>query len=328
MSANGAQGNLTNRMMTSGNTPTATRRTTSSKSKVLMAHIGALAATLVWGLSFVSTKVLTDYGLHPIEIYLYRFILAYVILLLICHKKIFAYSLRDEWLFVVLGMTGGSLYFIAENIAVTRTLVANVSLLTSLTPIITVFLVGCIYKSERPSKWIVMGSLIAIVGVAFVVFGGSSTGIEVHPLGDLLALAAAFSFSIYSLVLKKINANYSTLFITRKTFFYGIVTALPFLALEPSHAPLSVLAEPTVIANILFLGIFCSLMGFALIAQAVKVIGPVNANNYLYVQLIVTLLAGLFILHQSVGWTGWTGCALIIGGLWLGEELTRRYSVK
>lgn len=312
-------------MIAQGNTSAPLRRGSLKKSKVLMAHIGALAATLVWGLSFVSTKVLTDKGLHPIEIYLYRFILAYFILLLVCHKKIFAYSLRDELLFVVLGLTGGSLYFIAENIAVTRTLVANVSLLTSLTPIITVFLVGCIYRSERPSKWIVLGSLIAIVGVTFVVFGASSADIQVHPLGDFLALAAAFSFAIYSLVLKKVNANYSTLFITRKTFFYGILTALPFLALEPSHAPFSVLTEPKVLLNIVFLGIFCSLMGFALMAQAVKVIGPVKANNYLYIQPIVTLLAGLFILHQSVGWTGWTGCALIIGGLWLGEELTRRF---
>ncbi|MDE5608675.1 MAG: DMT family transporter [Muribaculaceae bacterium] len=315
-------------MFSPDGTPSASPRSATSKSKVLLAHFGALAATLVWGLSFVSTKVLTDKGLHPIEIYLYRFILAYIILLIICHKKIFAYSLRDELLFVVLGLTGGSLYFIAENIAVTKTLVANVSLLTSLTPIITVFLVGCMYKSERPSKWIVLGSLIAIIGVAFVVLGASSTGIEVHPLGDFLALAAAFSFSIYSLVLKKINANYTTLFITRKTFFYGILTALPFLALEPSHAPLSVLGDPKVLINILFLGVFCSLMGFALMAQAVKVIGPVKANSYLYVQPIVTLLAGLFILHQTVGWTGWTGCALIIGGLWLGEELTRRYSEK
>lgn len=300
-------------------------RTQSKKSKIMLAHIGAVAATIVWGLSFVATKVLTDYGLHPIEIYLYRFIIAYLILLAFCHKKIFSYSLRDELLFVVLGMTGGSLYFIAENIAVTKTLVANVSLLTSLTPIITVFLVGFMYKSERPSKWIVLGSFIAIVGVAFVVFGGSSEGLEVHPLGDILALLAAFSFAIYSLVLKKINANYTTSFITRKTFFYGILTALPFIAMEPTHAPLSVLMEPPVMLNILFLGIFCSLMGFAFMATAVKVIGPVNANNYLYIQPIVTLVAGWAILGQAVGWTGWIGCALIIGGLWLGEELTRRF---
>ena len=315
-------------MFSSDSTPSSSPRSSTSRSKFMLAHVGALAATLVWGLSFVSTKVLTEHGLRPIEIYLYRFIIAYVILLAICHKKLFSYSLRDELLFVVLGMTGGSIYFIAENIAVTKTLVANVSLLTSLTPIITVFLVGCIYKSERPSLWVVLGSLIAIVGVGFVVLGGSQSGLEVHPLGDMLALAAAFSFSIYSLVLKKINANYSTFFITRKTFFYGIITALPFIAIEPSHAPLSTLCNINVLLNILFLGLFCSLMGFALMAQAVKVIGPVKANNYLYIQPIVTLIAGWVILHQNVGWTGWIGCALIIGGLWLGEELTRRYSTR
>lgn len=298
----------------------------SGKSAILLANIGALAATFVWGLSFVSTKVLTDHGLHPIEIYLYRFIIAYVILLAFSHKKLFSYSIRDELLFVALGLTGGSVYFIAENIAVTRTLVANVSLLTSLTPIITVFMMGILYKNERPSRWIVLGSMVALVGVGFVVIGGSADGVEIHPVGDLLALAAAFCFSIYSLILKRVNAHYSTIFITRKTFFYGVLTALPFTAVEPGHAPLSVLTEPSVVVNILFLAIFCSVMGFALMAQAVKVIGPVTTNNYLYVQPIVTLIAGWVILHQSVGWTGWIGCLLIIGGLWVGEELTRRFN--
>lgn len=299
-----------------------------NRSKILLANLGALGATVVWGMSFVSTKVLTEHGLHPIEIYLYRFILAYLILLAVCHKKLFSYSVRDELLFVVLGLTGGSLYFIAENIAVTQTLVANVSLLTSLTPIITVFLVGILYKNERPSRWVVMGSMVALLGVGFVVFGGSASGVEVHPLGDILALSAAFCFSIYSLVLKKINAHYSTMFITRKTFFYGVLTALPFTFMEPSHAPFDTLLNTSVIVNILFLALFCSVMGFALMAQAVKVIGPVTTNNYLYVQPIVTLLAGWIILHQAVGWTGWLGCLLIIGGLWLGEELTRRFNHK
>lgn len=307
--------------------PTAPRGGT-NKSKLLLAHLGALAATFVWGLSFVSTKVLTDYQLNPIEIYIYRFVIAYVLLLAFCHKQIMSYSWRDELLFLVLGLAGGSIYFIAENIAVTRTTVANVSLLTSLTPIITVFLVGAIYKSERPSKWIVGGSFIAIIGVVFVVFGASATGAELHPIGDILALLAAVSFSIYSIVLKKINANYTTFFITRKTFFYGIITALPFIAIEPDHAPLSVLLEKPVMLNMLFLALFCSVMSYIFMAQAIKVIGPVKTNNYLYLQPVVTLIAGGIILHQHVGWTGWTGCFLIIGGLWLGEELTRRYRAK
>lgn len=294
---------------------------------LILAHLCAIVVVTVWGLSFVFTKVLTEppYELDPVEIYMYRFALAYFIVLVMCHRRLFADSFRDELLFVVCGLCGGSIYFIAENIAVTKTLVGNVSLITTLAPLLTTFLIGAIYKSERPSRWTVIGSFIAFAGVGCVIFGSSgANGIEVHPMGDFLAFAAAFSFAIYSVVLRKVNVTYSTMFITRKTFFYGLVTALPFLAMVPDYAPLSTLSCPQVWGNILFLGLFCSLIAYVFWAQSVKVLGAVNASNYLYGQPIVTLIAGWFILKEPIGVMGWIGCALIIGGLWMGDYFTHK----
>ncbi len=297
-----------------------------SSHTILLANIGMLVTAMVWGLSFVSTKVLSEGNIcmSPVQIYLYRFTLAYIMILCVCHRQILAYSWRDEFLFLLLGMSGGSIYFITENIAVTRTAVANVSLITTLSPLITIFLIGALYRNERPGKWIVMGSVIALFGVALVVFGGTSEA-SFHPAGDLLALGAAVSFAIYSILIKKINATYSTWFITRKSFFYGIVTAIPFLLMEPEDdlAPFSVLADPRTWANLAFLGLVCSLAAYLLMARAIKIIGPVKANNYLYAQPIVTMIAGMIILNENAGLSGWLGCALIIGGLWLGEALTR-----
>lgn len=292
---------------------------------LFLANLGMFVTAMVWGLSFVSTKVLTESGLSPVEIYLFRFILAYLILLCICHRHIFSYSWRDELLFLLLGMSGGSIYFLTENIAVTQTDVANVSLITTLSPLITVFMVGALYRSERPGRWIVLGSVIALVGVGFVVMGGVD-GASLHPIGDMLALGAAVSFSIYSILIKKVNATYSTWFITRKSFFYGIITAFPFLLMEPEHVSFSTLNNASVWGNLLFLGIICSLAAYLLMARAIKVIGPIKANNYLYVQPIVTMFAGWIVLHEVVGWSGWLGCVLIIGGLWFGETMTRKYN--
>lgn len=302
-----------------------TTRAQQSRKALLWANVGMLATAAVWGLSFVSTKVLTaqePVGLQPVEIYLYRFILAYVVLLAICHKRILAYSWRDEFLFLLLGLTGGSLYFVTENIAVTRTDVANVSLITSLSPLITTFIVAALYRSERPGVWTVIGSVIALVGVCCVVFDGGE-GASLHPVGDLLALGAAVSFSIYSIIIKKVNATYSSLFITRKSFFYGLVTALPFMALEPHHAPITILLRPEVYGNLIFLGVMCSLGGFLMMTRAINVIGPIKANNYLYIQPLVTLIAGWLVLGQNAGWLGFTGCFLIIGGLWLSDRLAQ-----
>ncbi len=79
----------------------------------MMYHIGALIAVTAWGASFISTKVLLNNGLSAVEIYLVRFIIAYLFTLLICPRPILSNSFRDEVSFVLCGICGGSVYFIA-----------------------------------------------------------------------------------------------------------------------------------------------------------------------------------------------------------------------
>lgn len=278
----------------------------------------------VWGTSFVSTKVLLDAGLHAVEIYIYRFFVAYLIVLAVCHKRLWSNSLVDELLFAVCGLCGGSIYFIAENTALNYTLTSNVSLITTLSPLLTTLLIGAIYKNERPGAWIYVGSVVAIVGVACIIFK-SGFHLEVMPLGDLLALSAAFSWAIYSIVLRKVNANYSALFITRKTFFYGLLTALPFMAFEPEIAPLSALGEPIVLLNLLFLSLTASLLAYVIWSQTVKRLGAIKASNYLYFQPVVTMIVSAIMLPDDpLTLVGCLGCVLIIGGVWFGDFMTRK----
>lgn len=304
-----------------------------AKRSLFWCHMGALLTVMAWGVSFVSTKVLLVNGLSPVEAYVYRFTLAYFMVLLVCHKKFRSNSLRDELLFLTCGVCGGSIYFIAENMALEYTLVSNVSLITTLSPLLATLMLGALYKSERPSAGVIGGSFVAFIGVGFVIFNSSlessaGIGIEINPFGDLLALGAAVTFAIYSLVLRRLNALYSTLYITRKTFFYGVLTALPFLALEPELASPSILLKLPVWFNLLFLGVFASLLAFLLWAESIKRLGTVTASNYLYFQPVVTLIASAFILHEQVTIVGYTGCALILFGVWLSDYLGRRSALK
>ncbi|MDD6890023.1 MAG: DMT family transporter [Bacteroidales bacterium] len=294
------------------------------KSSTMLFHLAALFVIAVWGTSFVSTKVLLDAGLHAVEIYIYRFFVAYLIVLAVCHKRLWSNSLVDELLFAVCGLCGGSIYFIAENTALNYTLTSNVSLITTLSPLLTTLLIGAIYKNERPGAWIYVGSVVAIVGVACIIFK-SGFHLEVMPLGDLLALSAAFSWAIYSIVLRKVNANYSALFITRKTFFYGLLTALPFMAFEPEIAPLSALGEPIVLLNLLFLSLTASLIAYVIWSQTVKRLGAIKASNYLYFQPVVTMIVSAIMLPDDpLTLVGCLGCVLIIGGVWFGDFMTRK----
>lgn len=288
-------------------------------------HVGAAVAVTAWGISFISTKVLLESGLSPIEIYIYRFAIAYVALLLINHNRIKSNSWRHEFIFMLAGLFGGSIYFISENVALEYTLVSNVSLITSLSPLLTVLIIGMIYKSDRPSKSMLLGSAVAFVGVGLVIFN-SSFSLSIKPLGDLLSLLAALCWAIYSIILKQINPFYSALFITRKTFFYGVLTALPFLLIEPQITPPTVLVEPKLLFNILFLALFCSLFAYLMWAVIIGKIGAVKASNYMYFQPVVTLIFSFIIIGEKITIIGATGCALILLGVWLADYLQKRGS--
>jgi drug/metabolite transporter (DMT)-like permease len=295
-----------------------------SKPAMWLIHVAALVCVAFWGMAFVSTKILLESGLGTVEIYIYRFIIAYLLVLLISHKRFKSHSLRDEGLFALCGITSGSLYFIAENTALQYTLVGNVSLLTSMSPLITAMLAGLMYKNERPSRGMLVGSAIAFVGVACVIFN-SSTNLQVHPIGDILSLAAAFSWAVYSIILRRLNANYDVWFVTRKTFFYGVITALPFLLFAPSlQSPIDVVSNGTVMFHLIFLAAGASLLGFSLWSVSVRWLGAVMANNYMYIQPIVTMIGSFIIIGEAISPMGAFGCALILAGLWLGDWLNRR----
>lgn len=307
---------------------------TTFSSALILAHLGAIICVIMWGTSFVSTKVLLEYGggadtgMQPVEIYIYRFILAYLMILVINHRRFLANSWRDEGLLALCGILSGSIYFLAENFALQYTLVTNVSLLTSTSPLITAMIIGFWYKSEIPGRGMIVGSAVAFLGVACVIFN-SSFNLQINPLGDILSLAAAFSWALYSIVLKKLNAVYDAWFITRKTFFYGVITSLPFLLVEhPRYSIVQVFSTPALWGNLVFLSLGASLLGFVLWAVTVKKVGAVKANNYIYLQPIVTLVLSVVALGEHISVVGCIGCALILAGLWLGDYLTKRQRMR
>ncbi len=311
------------------------RNVRTTNTAAILTHIGALVAILFWGLSFVSTSYIMDAGnLSPTEAFIYRFIVAYVVIFAISHKRIWCNTLHDEVMMMLIGLSGSSIYFIAENTALEMTLPANVSLLSSTSPLVTVLMVGLIYRSERPGMGLIIGSIVAFLGVICVIFNSFAAGVEecefkISPLGDLLALSTAFCWAVYSLLLKRVNVVYDAMFITRKTFFYGLVTALPFLALEPELVnPLVAFSNPYVLGNLLFLALGASILGFYLWARTVSALGAIKANNYMYLQPVVTLIGAAIILHDPISFLGVLGLLLVLFGLWLGEYLENKSKKK
>lgn len=292
-----------------------------------LAHFGAFITAAAWGSSFLSTKVLmTQAGFSPIEMYVYRFALAYLILLVFTFRKFFANDWRDELQLALCGICAGSLYFITENYALKYTSTGNVSLLASISPLFTAAIMALVFR-QKVKPAVIIGSVIAFCGVTCVIFSDGS-GFHINPKGDLLAICASLSWAIYALAAKRLIPIYSGMFITRKLFFYGVVSALPLLFWQhaasgtPYHLHLLFsLSHPEYILNFLFLAIFCSLLAYIVWNGAMGVLGPIVTNNYLYFQPLVTIVAAYFVLGEQIYPLTYVGCTLIIGGLILADKL-------
>ena len=231
-----------------------------TKSKLIF-HLIAIATVAIWGTTFVSTKILIQYGLTPSEIFFYRFVLAYICMWSISRKKLFANRIKDELLLFLAGLCGGTIYFLTENTALGITLASNVSLIVCTSPILTTFLSYLFKRKEPFTRHLLYGSFMALIGVGLVVFNGSFI-LKINPLGDFLSLTAALMWAFYCLILKQLDSRYSTVFITRKVFFYGIMTTLPVFLFRPLHWDTSLMLQPVVWGNLLFLGIIASMLCF------------------------------------------------------------------
>ena len=281
-------------------------------------HLMAILTVSIWGSTFISTKTLINQGLTPVEIFTYRFSLAYLCLLVFCHRKLMANSWRDEGFFLLAGLTGGSLYFISENSALEITMASNVSLIVCTTPVLTVLLSNLFFK-EKLRKGFVAGSLVALSGVTLVVFNGSVL-LKLNPLGDCLTMVAALSWAFYSLILRRMGNRYSTLFITRKVFFYGLLTMLLYLPFMPFSFHTELLAIPVVYGNLLFLGIVASMLCYISWNACVRIIGASRASNYLYINPLVAVWASHLFLSEPITLTALLGAGLIIGGVYIVER--------
>lgn len=292
-------------------TPSAADTTALSKWRY---HILALVTVLIWSTTFVSTKVLLSAGLSPEYIFFYRFLMAYTIMIFFARGRLFADSIKDELMMFLAGVTGGSFYFWTENTALQYTYASNASILISGTPVLTIFLVALFFH-QKINPVMLGGSLLALAGVATVVISGSED-LRISPLGDFLIFLASASWAFYSVILKYLDrCGYSTMFITRKVFFYGMMTMAIFLPFSNETPGLELLTIPEVCGNLLFLGIIASFACFAAWNKVLDEIGTDKASNYMYINPLGTVVTAAAVLGETVSTMAFAGAVITLTGV-------------
>ncbi|MDE1455409.1 DMT family transporter, partial [Bacillus paralicheniformis] len=206
-------------------------------------HLAAVITIIIWGTTFVSTKVLLE-DFAPVDILFYRFLIGLIVLIMV-HPHVLTFrSWRQEALFAGAGLCGVTLYFLLENIALTLTYASNAGMIVAVIPMITAVLAHFFLSGEKLEPRFFIGFAAAFTGLALIFFNGQMM-LKLNPLGDILAAASAFVWAAYAILMKKISTfGYHTIQCTQRIFLYGLLFMVPALFLFDFRFDASPFASP------------------------------------------------------------------------------------
>lgn len=285
-------------------------------SETVKGHLSASVTVMIWALTFISTKVLLKDFL-PIEILFIRFLIGFLVLTVVSRRRLSFNGWSKEKYFMIAGLFGVFLYYYLENVALTYTLAMNVGIIGSVSPFMTALISRFVLKQGTISKIFVLGFICSMIGISLISLSGT---LNVDPIGDGLALIATVCWASYSLIVKKISTfGEGTIAATQRIFFYGLLFMLPVLFLSIDSLDVSRFAQLGNLSNLLFLGVGASALCFVTWNFSVKTLGAVRATVYIYTIPMLTTIASVAILGETITIKTVFGILLTLTGLILSE---------
>ena len=283
----------------------------------IKAYICTSFSILMWGITFISTKILLN-DFSPIEILFTRFLLGLILLMIIYPKNNKIYSKKEELLFALTGLSGVTLYYLFENIALNYSLASNVGILVAIGPLFT-GIFAAIFLKEKLKPNFFVGFIFAIIGIAIITFNGKFV-LKINPIGDMFALLAAVMWGLYSVLVKIMgDLGDRSITITKKTFIYGIIFMLPIMFLMKFNVSINDYLKPINLINFIFLSFVACTLCFITWAYSTRILGAVKNNTYIYIIPIITLIASKIVLNENITIFAVIGVALILLGVIISE---------
>ena len=306
-------------------------RQTTDRNAFVKGLLLAVPTLLIWGVTFVNTKaLLSDFS--AFEILFIRFFMAYAALWCLRPKRLVVAGWREEAVYAGMGLTGVTAYQFLENCALHWTNASNVCILVSISPMTTALLSQILLRERTLTGRFLSGFVLAMAGIVLVCLNGVYV-FSFHPVGDLLALAAALSWSFYSVLVTKMNARGTDpILMTRRTFFWALVAMLPLLCVSllpggntfadgtfavdfSAAANMARFSRPLNLLNLGFLGLLASALCFATWNAACARLGTVRATIGIYTLPAITILFAWIFLDERLTVIGALGTALIFAGV-------------
>ena len=293
-------------------------------SSPLFGHGVALFTVFVWGVTFISTKILLE-DFHAAEILFLRFAMAFAALYLSAPGRLSGMTPRRHLVLAAAGLTGICLYYLLENLALGYTLASNISVILCAAPMFTALVARFVLRGEEKlGLYFYAGFFVAMSGICLISFSGASE-LRLDPLGDILAIAAALVWALYA-CLTRIMGRWgcNVIQVTRYTFGWGILFMIPFLFLFDLHWDTARFVKPENIFNLLFLGLCASAMCFTTWNIAVRVLGTVRTSLYIYLVPVITVIVAALVLDERLTLMSGSGAVLTLAGLFISQMDGRR----
>lgn len=285
----------------------------------LFPYAEALFAVIVWGASFIATKVALQ-DLSPITIVWLRFLMGVVILgLVVALRRQFTLPEKKEWgYFALLGFLGITFHQWLQSNALQTSEAGTTAWIVSTTPVFMAVL-GWVLLKERLG-WIKnLGILLAFLGVLVVISKGDLGSISIGEFGapgDVLILISAVNWAVFSALSRRGLKTHSASLM----MFYIMLLGWAFSSLI--FLTTSGLGEiPSVTFNgwmaVGFLGIFCSGLAYIAWYDALQALSTAQTGVFLYIEPLVAIVVAFFILGEPITPASLIGGAVILFGVWL-----------
>ena len=288
------------------------------KSKIIPI-LEALFAVVVWGASFIATKVaLRD--VSPITVVWLRFAMGVIILgIAVSARKQFALPKREEWpYFALLGFLGITFHQWLQSTALTTSHASTTAWIVATTPVFMALL-GWLILKEKLSWLQTGGILLAALGVILVVSNGDLASLELGKFGasgDILVLISALNWAVFSALSRRGLKSHPA----ARMMFYVMALGWLFSSILFFSGP-NLGEIPRLTLNgwlgVGFLGIFCSGLAYIAWYDALTALPAAQLGAFLYLEPPVAVIVAALILAEPVTWAALLGGAIILFGVWL-----------
>ncbi len=285
----------------------------------IKAVLKALFAVIVWGASFVATKIALQY-IPPTVLVWMRFSMGVIVLgLAVLLSKQFSLPKgRDWWYFALLGFLGITFHQWLQSTALVTAQASTTSWIVASSPIFMAIL-GVIFLKEYLVWYQVGGIILAALGVLIVVSKGDLSAISAGNFGDpggVLILISALNWAVFSTLSRSgLKRHGPTLMMFYVMAFGWLFSSILFLA-GPGIQKISQIPWDGWLA-ILFLGIFCSGIAYIFWYGALKVLPVAQTGAFLYIEPIITAIVAVIVIHEAISVASLTGGFAILLGVWL-----------